>query len=230
MHIIYKDNHLLVVSKPPGLLVQEDHTGDPDLLNLCKSDIKKRYGKPGRVYLGLVHRLDRPVSGVMVFARTSKAARRLTEQFKRHEPEKKYLAVVEGIAPETGLWENFLVKENQRIRVTSSEYPGARYAKLAFRRIATRSDLSLVDIKLVTGRPHQIRVQFSHRLFPILGDLRYGAKREFDGRNLALHSYSLELIHPVRKTPCHWMTAPPKTWIGFFDSDINKILIPEHPI
>jgi RluA family pseudouridine synthase len=230
MNIIYEDNHLLVVSKPPGLLVQEDHTGDPDLLNLCKNDIKERYQKPGRVYLGLVHRLDRPVSGVMVLARTSKAARRLTERFKHHQLQKKYLAIIEGIAPEQGIFEHYLVKENQRIRVTSPDYPGARYAKLAFSRIAARADLSLVDIELVTGRPHQIRVQFSHGLLPVLGDLRYGAKREFDGRNLALHSYALELIHPVRHTSCRWIAAPPETWTGFFDDDIKRHLTPAPPI
>jgi len=224
LDVIYLDNHLLTVNKPPGLLAQADDTGDPDLVTLAKYFLKKKFSKPGNVFAGLVHRLDRPVSGVMVLARTSKAASRLSVQFRDHLPQKRYLAVVEGDCEGEGVCRNHLVKKNQRVRVTAPATPSARYAELAWKAVAWKSGLSLVDVLLKTGRPHQIRVQLSHLGFPILGDFRYGAKRELDGKNMALHCYCLSLAHPVRDEKMKWVARPPRSWAGRFGDEIEYII------
>ena len=224
----YLDNHLLVINKPPGVLVQEDHTGDLDLLSIGKAYLKERFDKPGNVFLGLVHRLDRPASGVMVFARTSKAASRLSQAFRARTPEKRYLALVEGRAVGGGTLVDHLVKENQRVRIVAPDYPKAQRAELSWRAVEERKDLTLVEVRLKTGRPHQIRVQLANLGVPILGDFRYGARRELDGRNLALHCYRLGLEHPTRKEWMAWEAPPPATWetafgvISPFPSDIEK--------
>jgi len=210
--ILYEDNHLLVVAKPAGLLVQADATGDPDLLSLLKAYLKRKYHKPGAVYLGLVHRLDRPVSGVMVFARTSKSASRLSSQFRRHTVTKRYVSLVEGSLEGSDQWSDHLVKNGRNSCVVGRGHPKAKQAQLAWRSVAHQDGLSLVDIELTTGRPHQIRVQFAHRKFPLWGDLRYRASREFDGRNLALHCYGLGLRHPIGERPMAWVQRPPATW------------------
>lgn len=216
--VLYLDNHLLVVHKPAGLLSQADRTGDPDILTLGKAFLKHRFDKPGNVYLGLVHRLDRPVSGVMVLARTSKAAARLTKQFRDRQPEKKYLALLEGQHQGGGRCEDFLVKEKQRVRVVAPAHPQGKRAVLQWRILAHRAQESLAEVTLETGRPHQIRVQMAHRGMPLLGDLRYGARRIFDGRNLALHCAALTLVHPTQKVPMTWVASPPPTWAGYFDA------------
>jgi 23S rRNA pseudouridine1911/1915/1917 synthase len=222
--VLFCDNHLLVVCKPAGVPVQADRTGDPDLLTGLKHYIQQRFDKPGSAYLGLVHRLDRPVSGVMVFARTSKAAGRLSAQFRQASTGKKYAAVVTGIVAGRGLCHDFLIKECQTVRVVPADYPKALAAELAWSSVAARGGLSLLDIDLKTGRPHQIRVQLASRGMPILGDLRYGSPREFDGRNLALHCYSLCLEHPVQKTQLRFTAPPPAAWRGFFDADVATLL------
>ncbi len=221
LDVLYLDNHLLVVNKPAGMLSQGDETGDASLLEVGKALLKERFGKPGNVYLALVHRLDRPVSGVMVLARTSKAAARLSEQFRARVPQKRYLAVVEGACEGEGTCVDFLVKEDRRVRVVEAGYPKAKRAVLRWRAVAVRDGLSLLDVTLETGRPHQVRVQLAHRGWPLLGDFRYGARRRLDGRNLALHCYRLTLEHPTRREPMTWTAPPPASWKGLFDREIE---------
>lgn len=225
--ILFCDNHLLVVCKPAGLPAQQDRTTDPDLLSLLKKYIRQRFEKPGEAYLGLVHRLDRPVSGVMVFARTSKAAGRLSAQFRDGTPRKRYIALVEGSVTGRDCCRDYLIKENEAVRIAAEGRPKALYAELFWRACAEHEGLSLLDIDLITGRPHQIRVQLASRGMHVLGDLRYGSRREFDGRNLALHCYRLGLEHPVLKTPVSFTAPPPATWRGFFNAEIAALLQPD---
>ncbi len=223
--ILFSDNHLLIVNKPPGLLSQADSTGDPDILTLAKAWIKQECNKPGNVYVGLVHRLDRPVSGVLALARTSKAAARLSAQFRDGTPVKKYIALAEGRTPEGGICRDYLVKDESRtVRVVSAGHPGARLADLEWRSVAFHKGRSLLDIQIKTGRAHQIRAQLAAQGIPIAGDIRYGSRMSFDGRNLALHCYCLELEHPVKKVRMRWIVVPPSAWQGFFDSDIKHII------
>ncbi len=182
------------------MLSQSDATNDPDILTLLKQYIKNKYSKPGDVYLGLVHRLDRPAGGIMIFARTSKAASRLSKQMREHSIEKRYLVVIEG-KPETpaGLLENYLKKDNRINRVcASSEYDAdAKPAKLKFMVIASANGKSLLSVNLLTGRSHQIRVQMKEAGMPVAGDNKYGKHRTDKHSNIALWAYSLKFIHPV---------------------------------
>ena len=225
VEVLYEDNHLLVIMKPAGLLSQADETGDADLLTLGRDYLKKRYNKPGNVFLGLVHRLDRPASGVMVLARTSKAAARLTDQFKTRQTDKRYLAVVEGHLAGAGAYEDYLLKEDRKPRVVSANHPKGKRAKLAWEALGHQDGATLVSIKLFTGRAHQIRLQFASRNHALLGDLRYGATREFDGQNLALHAYMLAFQHPTRKTAVMFTAMPPPSWQGWFPSTIKNLLV-----
>lgn len=215
--IIYEDNHLLVIHKPAELLSQEDHTGRPDALNLCKAYLKKQYDKPGNVFLGLLHRLDRPVSGVMVFAKTSKAASRISEQIRSRKVRKRYRAVVIGNPPPNGVLEHHLVKDETKNIVTVLNKPTrkSKTAKLSFNTISAKNSLKLVDINLETGRAHQIRVQFAEIGSPIWGDKRYG-KLEMKG-NIALHAYSFRLDHPTLKEKMTFTADLPNTipWTEF---------------
>ena len=210
IRVLYEDNHLLVVEKPANVPVQADASGDEDLLTACKGYIKEKYAKPGEVYLGLVHRLDRPVGGVMVFARTSKAAARLTEQFSAHRARKRYAAIVEGSAPGEGRLADFLWKD-ERTNTTSvvpEGTPGAKLAKLSFRTLAREGDLSLLDVDLQTGRPHQIRVQLSHAGYPIHGDQRYNPNAKV-GEQIRLWAYALTIAHPTLKEEMTFYALPP---------------------
>ena len=215
---LYEDNHLLVVVKPPHIPVQADASGDADLLTLLKADIKARYHKPGAVYLGLVHRLDRPVGGVMVFARTSKAASRLSAAIREGRMDKRYLCVACGQCP-GGTLTDWLKKDERThsSRVTGENEPGAKLAKLHYRPLATREGLSLCDVTLLTGRSHQIRVQHANAGFPLWGDARYGQGRP--GEQIALWAARLEFEHPTRKTPMRFVSLPPESgaWAVFRD-------------
>lgn len=198
LHILYEDNHLLVVEKPVNMPVQADSSGDPDLLSALKAYVKHKYEKPGEVYLGLVHRLDRPVGGVMVFARTSKAAARLSEQFQKHIAKKRYAAVVLGTALPAAQLTDFLRKDEETFSsaVVSEDTPGAKSAKLCYALLSQRGGRSLLDVELFTGRAHQIRVQLAHAGLPIAGDQRYNAAAR-PGEQIALWAYALSLRHPT---------------------------------
>ncbi len=210
MKILYTDNHLLVVRKPAGMLVQGDRTGDTSLLDHARKQIKDKFNKPGNVYLGLVHRLDRPTSGVVVFALTSKAAKRLSEQFRVGSVRKIYWALVEGKTPPDGT----LVDRIHRHGPTSHIAKGSRgqRAELSFRRIQYHKGVSWVEVELVTGRHHQIRVQFSHRGYPVIGDFRYGSKIKFGKKALALHARSLTINHPTRKEEMTFVAEVEPFW------------------
>ena len=193
--ILYEDNHIIVVYKFSGILSQSDSTKDLDMVSIIKTYLKDRYHKPGNVYLGLVHRLDRPAKGVMVVAKTSKAAARLSKQIRNGKMHKKYYAVVEGILKEKeGILENKIEKiDNKKVLIDSIN---GKEAKLKYKVLKEKDNLSLVDINLLTGRYHQIRLQFSSRNHPLYGDTLYGSKYKGD---LALISYSLSFIHPTTK-------------------------------
>ncbi len=207
LKILYEDNHIIVVIKEPGIPVQADKTGDEDMLTIVKKYIKEKYNKPGNVYLGLVHRLDRMVGGVMVFAKTSKAASRISKYIREKNVKKRYLAVVNGILPVSDKkvrLENYLVK-NERLnmsRVVDKNTKGAKEAILEYKVVKNikynNKDYSLVDIDLLTGRHHQIRVQFANILHPLYGDIKYGNKVNKVGQNLALFSYYLSFFHPTK--------------------------------
>jgi 23S rRNA pseudouridine1911/1915/1917 synthase len=209
--VIFEDNHLLVVEKPPNILSQGDQTGDADMLTLLKEDLKVRYNKPGNVFLGLVHRLDRPVGGVMVFAKTSKAASRLSEQIRERTFKKTYLAVVHGSpVKDRDILIHCLIKDDKTNMVfaVGKEVPGAKEAVIEYQVIDTVSDFSLVKINLKTGRPHQIRVQFAAVGHPLDGDQRYGAKVNNVGRQIALWSHEITCEHPTQKQKMRFTSFP----------------------
>lgn len=192
--ILYEDNHILVVVKPANMPVCSDDSGDLDLLSYLKDYIKIKYNKPGNVYLGLVHRLDRPVGGIMVFARTSKAASRLSEQIRSNKIHKRYYAVICGILSGKGNFFDKLCKDSVKNIVYVS--PDGKDSFLDYTVLGNYRDFSLVDINLITGRSHQIRVQFSSRGYPLYGDQKYN-KKSLVGQQIALFSYYLSFEHPV---------------------------------
>lgn len=197
INIIYEDNHLLVIEKPINIPVQKDNTNDIDLITMLKDYRKKNENKPGEAYLGLVHRLDRPVGGIMVFAKTSKAASRLSDQIRTNTFHKTYLAVIQGIIPKEGIFEDYLIKnEKENISYVTSKEKG-KYSKLEYKLLDTKDNLSLVRINLITGRSHQIRVQFSSRNHPLLGDSKYGDNP--NNISIALYAESITFNHPTTK-------------------------------
>ncbi len=211
--ILYEDNHLLVVDKPAGLLSQADLGGDLDLLTLAREVIKQRDGKPGNVYLGLVHRLDRPVAGAMVLAKTSKAAGRLSRGFRERAARKIYLAVVRGLPePPSAALTHSLVRDRSRrlTRIAAGDEDG-REARLEYRVIETRAGRSLVEVVLGTGLQHQIRSQLAAIGHPVEGDRKYGASEYLAGGPgaIALFSRELGFEHPVRRTPLLVVAPPP---------------------
>lgn len=207
INVLYEDNHIIVVVKPVGIPVQADKTGDEDMLTILKAFLKEKYQKPGNVYLGLVHRLDRMVGGVMVFAKTSKAASRISEYIRNKDVKKKYLAIVHETMPvqdKEQLLVDYLVK-NERLNksnVVSEHTKNAKRAELTYTVKKNfkyqNKDYALVDIDLHTGRHHQIRVQFSYIGHPLYGDIKYGQKVNKVGQNLALFSYYLSFFHPTK--------------------------------
>ena len=211
LKVIYEDNHIIVVEKMPIIPSQADKTGDIDMLTLVKNYIKEKYEKPGDVYIGLVHRLDRPVGGVMVFARTSKAASRLSEQVRNKTFKKKYLAVVDGkLEPTRGTLEDYLYKDerNNISKVADKDKKNAKLAKLDYELLDydEKRNLSLVKINLYTGRHHQIRVQFANFNHSLYGDQKYGTRGK--GKQIRLWAYELEIEHPVRKEKMTFKSIP----------------------
>lgn len=211
INVIYEDNHLLVVEKPVNMPVCEDESHDIDLLNLLKNYIKDKYNKPGNVYLGLIHRLDRPVGGVMVFARTSKAASRLSKQVQDHTIKKIYNAVVIGKVPDSGEWIDYLVKDSKKNQSFVTDKKHGKEAKLKFKRLSYKNGLSLVEIYLETGRSHQIRVQFSSRGFPLVGDAKYNLYSD-KKTDIALFAKKISFEHPVTKKNLSFVLELPKRY------------------
>ena len=225
MKIIYEDNHIIVVEKPDNLPSQGDKTGDKDMLSLVKEYIKEKYNKPGDVYLGLVHRLDRPTGGVMVFAKTSKAASRLSQQVREKGFVKKYLCIVDGkIEKEEDTLKDYLYKneKNNMSRIANPKEKNAKEAILDYKVIKYNEEinLSVVEVTLHTGRPHQIRVQFSSRNHSLYGDQKYGTRGR--GKQLALWAYYLSIIHPITKERMEFKVYPKK--IGSWKILENKIM------
>lgn len=220
--IIFEDNHLLVVEKPINMPTQSDQSGDPDLLTLLKKDLKVRYQKPGNVYLGLVHRLDRPVGGVMVFAKTSKAASRLSTQVRERNFDKYYFAIARGLLTNNvGRLQHHLIKDSIQniVSVVSEPVPGSKEAFLEYKVLGKKDQLSLMRIALDTGRSHQIRVQFAAIGHPLYGDQKYGPIVNRFGEQLALFSFKLRFQHPISKDYLTFTLSPPLVhpWTIFRD-------------
>ncbi len=217
--IIYEDNHLIAVNKPGGMLTQGDKTSDPSLFDWTKEYIKERYNKPGDVYLGLLHRLDRPVSGVVCFARTSKAASRVSEQFRRKTTDKIYHAIVHGTPRRhSAHLKNWLLiskgRDSRSSKILTNRHDGAKQAELRYRVLQSFSSTSLLEIELLTGLKHQIRAQLAFISNPIVGDFRYATADSTtsiaDGHAILLHAYELQLIHPTRQEPLRLLAPYPE--------------------
>lgn len=223
IEVIYEDNHLLGLRKPSGLLVQGDDTGDDTLANQAKFYIKHQYNKPGAVYLGVIHRIDRPVSGTVIFAKTSKALSRMNELMRDREISKVYYAITDRRPyPESARLEHYLIKNRQKNLVKAYDQPkkasrGAKKAVLDYEIVSSFEGRTLLKISLLTGRPHQIRAQLNHISCPILGDVKYGPYRPLDDMSIALHCYSMSFIHPTTKEQVSITSEPPETswWLQF---------------
>ena len=212
LNVIYEDNHILVVVKPQNIPTQSDATGDTCMVEIVEKYLREKYNKLGNVYVGLVHRLDRPTGGLMVFAKTSKSASRLSESIKTKDFVKKYLAVVNGSLTGSAVLQNYL-KKNARtntVSVVPELSSGAKYAELSYNVVDSKEKVSLVDIELATGRSHQIRVQMKHIGHPIYGDVRYGGDILAKGHNLALWAYKLKFVHPTTKKVMTFVAMPPE--------------------
>lgn len=216
--IFFEDDHLLLVNKPPGILSQEDHTGDPDILSLCKQYLTDK-ANGGGGYLGLVHRLDRPVGGLMLLAKTRKAADQLGEQLRNRTIQKTYHAIVQGSPPSNGMLTHHLFKNRDKniVTVTSSKNTQGQEAILSFQKIDQHNDLGLLAIHLQTGRPHQIRVQLAEEGYPVWGDYKYG-RQQPDGRTMTLRATELTFKHPEHEEEIHFALPFPgyEPW-NYFD-------------
>ena len=204
MKVVYEDNHIIIVNKCSGEIVQGDKTGDKPLSDIVKEYIKEKYNKPGNVFLGVVHRLDRPVSGLVVFAKTSKALSRLNDMFRTGDVHKTYWAITKrsDIAPEGTLTDWLTRNERQnKSYAHSKEVPGAKKAVLKYKVHSVSDNYMLLEITLLTGRHHQIRCQLAHMGCPIKGDLKYGAPRSNPDGSISLHSRRVEFVHPMSKEP-----------------------------
>jgi len=214
LQVLLEDNHLLVVNKPAGLATMGVEAGQPSLVTQCKEYLKRKYDKPGNVYLGVVSRLDAQVAGVVVFARTSKAAARLCEQFRNRDVLKEYWSIVAGLVTAGAFqWQDWIARNEalQRMEVVAPNTPGATLAVLSGTRLAVNRDTTLLSVQPTTGRKHQIRVQCAYRSHPILGDRKYGSRHAFP-QGIGLFSRRLQFAHPVRHTPCDVVAAIPAAW------------------
>lgn len=223
-HVIYEDNHLIIVNKPAGMLVHSDSTGDKTLEDYVKEYIKEKYNKPGDVFLGTIHRLDRPVSGLIIFARTSKALERMNELFRKRDIQKTYWAVTSR-KPEkkSGRLTHWLRKDASvnKTEAFDHEVPGALRADLDYRYLGTINKHHLIEVKPITGRPHQIRVQLASMGCPIKGDVKYGGGKGNDESAIFLHSRRVYFVHPVKKEPVLCKAALPENafWEEFLELD-----------
>lgn len=227
LNVVYEDNHVIVVIKPQNIPTQEDDSKDKDLLTMVKEYIKVKENKPGNVYVGLVHRLDRPTGGLMVFAKTSKAASRLTQEMHTDDFKKRYLTVVVGKPKEKrAKLVNYLIKNarTNTVQVVPELTTGAKRAELEYEVIAEKDKVSLVDVRLLTGRSHQIRVQMKYLGCPVYGDVKYGGDTLAKGHNLALWAYELKFVHPTTKENMTFKCYPPEDMIPWsvFNLDIVK--------
>lgn len=222
--ILHEDNHLLVVDKPALLPTMGVAAGKPSLIELAREYIREKYQKPGNVYLGIVSRLDAPVTGVLPIARTSKAAARLTAAFRRRDVEKTYWALVapevrfRGYEEDWTTLEDWVFKDerHRRMHIGDEHSPAAQLAQLRFRRRQSCAEGDLLEVQLLTGRKHQIRLQLAHHGLPIVGDRKYGSRIEFEP-GIALHSRRLVFTHPVRKEPLDMVATLPRSWERFFN-------------
>lgn len=222
LNVIYEDNHIIVVEKNFNIPVQEDSSKDLDMFNIVKNYIKEKYNKPGNVYLGLVHRLDRPTGGIMIFAKTSKAASRLSDMIRKGEIHKSYLAVVHGKTKNNEKLVNYLSKDEK----THSSYIDSKNGKESILEYKTikydkKKDISLIEVNLITGRHHQIRVQMSNINHSLFGDQRYGIQ---DKKQLALYAYKLEFIHPVKKEKMIFKYFPKEEGVWEILKDVREML------
>ena len=229
LEILYEDNHLIAVNKRVSDIVQGDKTGDKPLSDIVKEYIKKKYNKPGEVFLGLPHRLDRPTSGIVIFARTSKALVRLNKMFQEKDLKKIYWAIVShSPSPKKGSLEHYLsrnTKQNKSYAFDENK-PQSKRALLLYQEIAKSEKYTLLEIELKTGRHHQIRAQLSKIGLPIKGDLKYGAKRSNPDKGISLHSRQLQLIHPVKKELINIVAPVPNNSLWqFFEKEVNSKIV-----
>ncbi len=225
LDVLYEDNHCLAIAKPAGIPSTHYDGGEETIDRAVKCYLKDKYGKPGNVFLGIVHRLDKPTSGVLLFARTSKSAARLAEQFREGAVEKIYWAVIEGDMPQpAGTLEDWLRKApvagvsdpgHSRVEVVSPETPGAKRAVVHYHRKAGYDGLTLLELRPQTGRTHQLRVQLSRRSHPIVGDFKYGSETPF-AAGIALHARRLTFLHPTLHEPITVTAEVPRSWRGRF--------------
>ena len=216
MTVLHEDDLILVVEKPAGLLAQPDRTGDADVLSLTKERLTGEGGEP---FVGLVHRLDRPTSGLMVLARTSAAARHLSEQFRERTVQKRYLAVVEGALRGIGTWRDYIAKPGRQPKIVSPDHPEGRPAVLEWQALARAEATTLLQVELHTGRPHQIRLQAAERDRPVRGDARYGATADGPPGGIALHHTVLRLDHPATDRRATFVAAMPADWERILTDD-----------
>ncbi len=225
LDVLYEDNHIIAINKRPSDIVQGDKTGDTPLSEIVKAWLRKKYDKPGNVFTGVVHRIDRPVSGVVLFAKTSKALARLNAQFKEKDIQKTYWACVHGQPDlQEGTLLNFLIKDQakNKSRVTSERTAGAKKAELKYTMLARSDRYTLVEVEPKTGRHHQIRVQLSAAGYPIKGDLKYGAQRSNPDASIHLHARKVKFMHPVSREMMEIKAPPPSDaiWDHFARLDL----------
>lgn len=222
MEVLHVDEQVLVINKPPGTLSQPDRTGDPDVLQLGR-EILAGDGSE-EPFLGLVHRLDRPTSGVMALARTSEAARVLSAQFRERTAEKRYLALVEGELNGIGSWTDYIAKPDRQPQLVTPDHPEGKRATLRWQALASNEECTLLQIELQTGRPHQIRLQGAKRGHPVVGDVRYGARAGLDRGRIALHHALLRVDHPEHHRRETFVALPPDVWTGVATDDMWSAL------